>query len=61
MKKKKKITRSRKPKIVPNHMLVEMVQYLLDDNIRMKKILTSHHKHEGKSFGGTSQFSRNQR
>ena len=58
MKKKKKITRSRKPK--PNDLLVQMVQYLLDDNIRMKKILSSHHKHEAKVFGGSSQFSRNQ-
>ena len=60
MKKKKKITRSRQVHATPNHLLVEMVQYLLDDNIRMKKILISHHKHEGKAFGGTTQFSRNQ-
>jgi len=56
--KKKKVARNKSVSI--NLLLVELIQYLLDDNIRLKSRLTTYRKHEGKVFGGSSQFSRSQ-
>ncbi len=58
---KRKKQRVRRTKSVSiNLLLVELIQYLLDDNIRLKSRLTTYRKHEGKVFGGSSQFSRSQ-
>jgi len=54
--KKKKAARSKSVSI--NLLLVELIQYLLDDNIALKQRLMAQRKHEGKTFGGASQFSR---
>tara|TARA_Y100000310_G_C20388057_1_gene671404 strand:- start:162 stop:353 length:192 start_codon:yes stop_codon:yes gene_type:complete len=58
-KRKRKKTKGTRHKTVSiNLLLVELIQYLLDDNIALKQRLISHRKHEGKTFGGASHFSR---
>jgi len=58
---KRKKQRVRRTKSVSiNLLLVELIQYLLEDNIRLKTRFEVQRKHEGKVFGGSSQFSRSQ-
>mgnify|MGYP003121157967 CR=1 FL=1 len=54
--KKNKVTRTK----VMDSLLLEMVQYLLDDNFRLKRILAAQRRHEGKVFGGASHRSASQ-
>ena len=60
MKKRKKQKGTRHKTVSINLLLVELIQYLLDDNIALKQRLIAQRKHEGKTFGGASQFSRSQ-
>jgi hypothetical protein len=58
--KRKKIKEARHKTVSINLLLVELIQYLLDDNIALKQRLMAQRKHEGKVFGGASHFSRSQ-
>lgn len=55
---RKKTKGTRNKTVSINLLLVELIQYLLDDNIALKQRLMAQRKHEGKTFGGASQFSR---